>query len=226
MRFREFLRVSVLLFGGAASALAVVSIVGATRADDNLLLYVAFGWWVVAAIAGMWLGRRLAATPGIGRLLGEARSTTTLPELEPGAVLFNRLWPLAVLAVVSGAVGFFIPQVPIVATGYALLVALWWRRQSAAVEAIELRDGIEYWFDRSSPFGGPRLLRLPGMRKIEPQAGDGKPRPLTRGSSSVLPAAAHRLGLDRDGKTRSLAPGSLGVVPAAAHRLGLERPRD
>lgn len=171
MRFREFLRMSVLLFGGAASALAVVSIVGTTRAEDNLLLYVALGWWIVAAIAGLVLGRRLAATPGIGRLLADARSTTTLPELEPGAVLFNRLWPLAVVAVVAGAAGFFIPQVPVVGTGYALLVALWWRRQSAAVEAIELRDGVEYWFDRSAPFGAPRLLRLPGMRKIAPQPG-------------------------------------------------------
>ena len=171
MRVRDYLRTSVLLFGGAASALAVVSIVATTREEDNVLLYVALGWWIVAAAAGLWLGRRLAATPGIGRLLGEARSTNSLPELEPGAVLFNRLWPLAVLAVAAGAIGFFIPQVPVIATGYALLAALWWRRQSAAVAAIEGRDGVEFWFDRSSPFGGPRLLRLPGMRKIEPQAG-------------------------------------------------------
>jgi hypothetical protein len=31
VRFRDFLRVAVLLFGGAATALAVVSVVGATR---------------------------------------------------------------------------------------------------------------------------------------------------------------------------------------------------
>ena len=182
MRFREFLRVAVLLFGGAATALSLVSIVGATRADDSLLLFVALGWWIVAALAGLWLGRRLSATPGIGRLLSEARSTTTLPELEPGAVLFNRLWPLAVLAVAAGAVGFFVPQVPVVGTGYALLVALWWRRQSAAVAAIELRDGVEFWFDRSAPYGAPRLLRLPGMRKIEPQAGSEREAAPVRGA--------------------------------------------
>jgi hypothetical protein len=182
MRFRDFLRVSVLLFGGAASALAVVSIVGARREDENLLLYVALGWWVVAAALGLWLGRRLAATPGIGRLLAEARSTNSLPELEPGAVLFNRLWPLAVLAVAAGALGFYVAQVPVVATGYALLVALWWRRQSAAVAAIELRDGVEFWFDRSSPFGAPRLLRLPGMRKIAPQAGSEREAAPVRGA--------------------------------------------
>jgi hypothetical protein len=168
VRFRDFLRVAVLLFGGAATALAVVSVVGATRADDNLLLFVGLGWWVAAAGVGLWLGRHGAATPGIGRLLAEARKTSTLPELEPGAVLFNRLWPLAAVTVASGAVGFFIPQVPAVATGYALVMALMWRRQSAAVAAIEGRDGIEFWFDRSSPFGPPKLLRLPGMRKIEP----------------------------------------------------------
>ena len=171
MRFRDFLRVSVLLCGGAASALAVVSVAGAAGAADTLLLLVALGWWVTAAAAGLWLGRRMAVTPGIGRLLANAKSTTTLPELEAGTVLYNRLWPLALLAVASGAAGLFIPQVPIVATGYALLVALWWRRQSAAVAAIEDRDGVQFWFDRTAPYGAPRLLRLPGMRKIEPQAG-------------------------------------------------------
>ena len=168
MRFRDFLRVAVLLFGGAATALAVVSIVGATRDESTALLIVALGWWVAAAVIGLWLGRRPAPTPGIAGLLAAARKSTSLPELEPGALLFNRLWPLAVLAVAAGALGFFVPQVPAVATGYAVLVALTWRRQSSAVAAIEGRDGIEFWFDKSSPFGPPKLLRLPGLRKIEP----------------------------------------------------------
>lgn len=169
MRFRDFLRVSVLLFGGAATTLAVVSIAGANRQDDNTLLYVAVGWWVLAAVAGLWLGRRRSTTtPGIARLLADARKATSMPELEPGAVMFNRLWPLAVLWVGSAALGLFLPQVPAVATGYSLLMALSWRNQSAAVAAIEQRDGIEFWFERSSPFGPPQLLRLPGLRKIEP----------------------------------------------------------
>ena len=170
MRFKEFLRVAVLLFGGAATALAVVSIGGAARAEDNVLPIVAVAWWLAAALIGLWLGRRPAATPGIGRLLADARAATSLPELEPGAVLFNRLWPLAVITVVAGVVGVFVPQVPGIATGYALLVALTWRRQSAAVAAIEDRDGVQFWFDRSSPFGGPRLVRTPGLRKVEPPA--------------------------------------------------------
>jgi hypothetical protein len=168
VRFRDLLRVSVLLFGGAASALAIVSVVGAAEEETNTLVYVAAVWWCLATLAGLWLGRRTATTPGIATLLVEARSTNTLPELEPGTVLFNRLWPLIVLAIGSAVIGFFIPQVPAIATGYCLLVALLWRKQSRAVEAIEGRDGVEFWLDKTSPFARPRLLRLPGMRRLEP----------------------------------------------------------
>jgi hypothetical protein len=168
MRFREFLRVAVLLFGGAATALAVVSVLSATRDDDTSLILFAAGWWVAAAVLGLWFGRGASTTAGIARLLSGARSSTSLPELEPGTVLFNRLWPLALIAVVAGGLGFLVPQVPVVATGYALIAALSWRRQHAAVAAIELRDGVEFWFDRSSPFKQPRLVRVPGLRKIAP----------------------------------------------------------
>ena len=168
MRFRDFLRVSVLLFGGAATALAVVSVLAASREDDTTVVVVAAVWWTAAGLGGLWYGRRLVASPYIARLLASATRANALPELEPGAVIFNRLWPLAVLAIASGGLGFFFPQVPMIATGYALLVALLWRRQSSAVAAIEGRDGVEFWFDRSSPFGPPKLLRLPGLRKIDP----------------------------------------------------------
>jgi hypothetical protein len=170
VRFRDFLRVSVLLFGGAATGLALVSVLGAADEDTNTLVYVAAIWWCLATLAGLWLGRRLTVTPGIAGLLAEARRTNTLPELEPGSVLFNRLWPLIVLALAAAAIGFFVPQVPAIATGYCLLVALLWRNQSRAVEAVEGRDGVEFWLDKTSPFGGPRLVRLPGLRKIAPDA--------------------------------------------------------
>jgi hypothetical protein len=28
---------------------------------------------------------------------------------------------------------------------------------------------VEFWLDRSSPFERPKLLRLPGLRKSEPE---------------------------------------------------------
>ena len=168
MRFRDFLRVSVLIYGAAATALGIVSIVGATRADTNTLVYVAAVWWCVAVLAGLWLGRRPETTESIGTLLADARVTNSLPQMEPASVMFNRLWPVAVAVVLAGGVGFYVPQVPVIATGFFLLVALLWRRQSSAVAAIEGRDGVEFWFDRTSPLGAPQLLRLPGLRRIEP----------------------------------------------------------
>ena len=85
MRFRDFLRVSVLLYGGAATALAVVSVVGATRADTNTLVYVAAVWWCVAALVGLWLGRRLATdrrhrAPAGGRAQRPTRFRSSSPE--------------------------------------------------------------------------------------------------------------------------------------------------
>ena len=95
MRFPDFLRTCVLLFAGAATALAAVAIAGASAKDDRTLLYFALGWWAIAAVGGLWLGRRPEVTQGIGRALAGARTQPALPELEPGAILFNRLWALA-----------------------------------------------------------------------------------------------------------------------------------
>ncbi len=167
MRFVDFLRTAVLLFGAAGTALAVVAVAGATRDDDTLALAVAVGWWALAAAAGLWLGRRLRPTPGIGRLLAGARSTNTLPELEPGNVIFNRLWPLGLFTLVAGGVAFLVPPVPAIAAGYAIGVSLTWRRQAAAVQAIEDRDGVRFYFDRTPAFGAPKLVRTPGLRKLE-----------------------------------------------------------
>ncbi len=148
--------------------LAIVAIAGATGEEDQTLIFVAVGWWAIASAVGLWIGRRMAPTPGIARLVAGARATNTLPEIEPGAIIFNRLWPLAVLTVVSGALAFLVPQVPAIAAGYAIGIALTWRKQASGVQAIEDRDGARFYFDRTSPFGAPKLVRTPGLRKIEP----------------------------------------------------------
>jgi hypothetical protein len=168
VRFVDFLRTAVLLFAGAATALAVVAVAGANALDDTTALAFSVSWWAVAAIAGLWLGRRMQPSPGIARLLAGARATNTLPEVEPGSVIFSRLWPLGLGTLVTGAVAFVWPQPAAIAAGYALGVALTWRRQASAVQAIEDRDGVRFHVDRSSPFGPPKLIRTPWARKIEP----------------------------------------------------------
>ena len=162
----------MLLFGAAATALAVVAIAGAQAHDDVPLLYVALGWWFVAATGGLWLGRRAAVTESIGRLLADARTTPLLPELEPGTILINRLWAFGLATIVAGGIAFLIPQVPAMAAGFALAAALAWRRQASAVLAIEERDGVRFYIEHSSPFAPTKLLRTPGFRKNEPSPTD------------------------------------------------------
>ena len=168
MPFTDFLRTTVLLSAGAATALAVVAIAGARADDDRTVLYFALGWWTLAALIGLWLGRRPEVTAGIGRLLASARATQTLPELQPGTVVFNRLWALLLLTIAAGAVAFLIPQVPAIAAGYCLLLALAWRRQPSAVEAVEQRDGVRFYVEPGSPFRPTQLARTPGFRRNEP----------------------------------------------------------
>jgi hypothetical protein len=168
MRFTDFLRTAVLLFAGAATALAAVSIAGAQSKGDTTLLYVAVAWWVAAAIAGLWLGRRIETSQGIGRLLADARHSPTLPEQEPGRTVVNRLWPLLIAIAAAAGIAFLIPQVPAIGAGYALLVALGWRKQSRAVAAIEDRDGVRFYVEHSSPIAPTKLVRTPWMRRIEP----------------------------------------------------------
>jgi uncharacterized membrane protein YbhN (UPF0104 family) len=172
VRFGDFLRTSVLLFGAAATACAIVAIAGARAKNDNSVLYLALGWWLVAAVVGLWFGRRREATEGIARLLSDARTTPLLPELEPGTVLFNRLWSFGLVTVIAGALAFLFPQVPAIWTGFTLMVGLAWRKQPSAVLAIEERDGVRFYVERVSPFKPTRLLRTPGFRKNEPAPTD------------------------------------------------------
>lgn len=168
MLFRDFLRVAVTLFGAAATVLAVVAWFGAYDEDTWAPLYFAVGWWLVATAGGLWLGRGYGPTDQIGKLLASARNADAIPEIEPGRIVVNRLWALGLVTLLSGGVAFLIPQIPAVAAGYSIGVALTWRNQARAVQAIEERDGVRYYMDRTSPIAGPRLLRTPGLRKIEP----------------------------------------------------------
>jgi hypothetical protein len=164
MRFPEFLRTTVLISAAAATALAAVTIAGASGAGDDLLVPFAAAWWVIAGLIGTWLGRRPSASSQIAALLANARTQPTLPELNPGRTVLNRLWPLLLCTVGAGALAFLLPQVPAVATGFAIIWALAWRRQASAVTAIEERDGARFYVQRTSPLRPIRLVRTPGFR--------------------------------------------------------------
>ncbi len=168
MRFVDLLRVTVLLSAGAATALAVVCVAGASAAGDAGPVLVSAAWWVAAMAIGIVTGRRAQTSPPVARALAEARAATALPEQRPGLVVLNRLWPLLASTVLAGAVAFLVPQVPGIAAGFAIIWALAWRRQDAAVLAIEERDGVTFFVERTSPVQAIRLLRTPGFRREVP----------------------------------------------------------
>lgn len=163
MRFTEFLRTTVLLSAGSATLLGILTVIAVGRAFDPIVVYVAAAWWLVAVLVGIWLGRRAEASPPIARLLAGARTRSTLPELRPGSTVLNRLWPLLFSTLAAGLVAFVLPQVAAVAAGFAIIWALAWRRQERAVAAIEERDGVRFYVDKTSPVSPIQLIRTPGF---------------------------------------------------------------
>jgi hypothetical protein len=164
VRFADFLKTTVLISAAAASALAAVTLAGAIGTGDDLVVPVAAGWWLIAGVIGVWMGRRAETSPPIANLLASARMQGSLPEVNPMRTVLNRLWPLLLSTIGAGAVAFVLPQVPAVATGFAVIWALAWRRQASAVTAIEERDGARFYVVRTSPFKPIQLIRTPGFR--------------------------------------------------------------
>jgi hypothetical protein len=173
VRFVDFLRTTVLLSAGAATALALITVLAAGADNDSLTAEVALGWWLIAIVVGLRLGRRAHTSPPIAGLLAGAQASTTLPEHRPSAILINRLWPLALFTLLSGGLAFLAPQIPGIAAGFAIIWALAWRRQDAAVAAIEERDGASFWVRRTSPVRPIALVRTPGFKAARPERAGG-----------------------------------------------------
>ena len=49
------------------------------------------------------------------------------------------------------------------AAGFAIIWALAWRRQEAAVAAIEERDAVRFYVEKTSPLSRSQLVRTPGF---------------------------------------------------------------
>lgn len=163
----------MLLSAGAATALALVTVLAlGTKSEEELLAF-GIGWWVLAAVIGLRLGRRAETNPPIARLLADAKASTVLPENHPGGVLINRLWPLLGFTLLAGGLAFLAPQIPGIAAGFAIIWALAWRRQDAAVAAIEERDGAFFYVQRTSPVRPIALERTPGFKALRPERTNG-----------------------------------------------------
>jgi hypothetical protein len=178
MAFCDLLRMTVLLAAGAATALAAVTVISATGADDTMTLYVAAGWWVVALWGGIVLGRPGRASEVMAPALAQARTATALPSLgNPTRAALARLWPLAAFAVIAGGLGLVYSGVAAIGTGFALGAALTLRAREGAVAAIEERDGVRFYVEPGSALQPVKLIRTPGLRRDRPPPGHPPPPP-------------------------------------------------
>jgi hypothetical protein len=164
MPFSDLLRVTVLLTGAEATALATITAIAANRDADTTTLIVAATWWLVALAAGLFLGRPARAAESLRDALAGARTATSLPPDSPARISFTRLWPIALTAIVAGVLGVFFPGVAAIGAGYALLVSLAWHSREAAVLAIEQRDGVKFYVVPNSALRPIQLVRAPGLR--------------------------------------------------------------
>jgi len=173
VRFVDFLRSTVVLSAGAATALAAVTVLSAGTKADTQLAAIAVGWWLLATASGLRIGRGTRTSSSIARLLAAAQVSSSLPEHHPEGVLLNRLWPLALFTLLSGGLALLAPQIPGIAAGFAIIWALSWRHQDAAVAAIEERDGVCFYVRHTSPVRPIALVRTPGFKAARPERADG-----------------------------------------------------
>ena len=165
MPYTDLLRVTVLLTGAEATALAAITAVAANRDGDTRTLIVAAAWWLIALV-----DRLLPRPPEPRRRRpprhprpGPHRDLAAARDARPGSPL-ARLWPIAVTAIAAGVLGVFFPGVAAIGAGYALLVSLAWHSREAAVLAIEQRDGVKFYVVPNSALRPIQLVRTPGLR--------------------------------------------------------------
>jgi hypothetical protein len=162
--YTDLLRVTVLLTGAEATALATITAIAANRDSDTRTLIVAAVWWLLSLAIGFYIGRPSRAAEALRDILARAKTATSLPVETPARISFGRLWPIALTAIAAGVLGVFFPGVAAIGAGYALLVSLAWHSREGAVLAIEQRDGVKFYVVPNSALQPIQLVRTPGLR--------------------------------------------------------------
>ena len=164
MPYTDLLRTTVFITGAEATVLGAISAISVGGEPSGTTVIVALAWWAIAIILGFWMGRPERAREDMRDPLARAKTATSLPSESPARIALQRLWPIAVTAIVAGGLGLFFPGVAIIGTGYALIVSLAWHTREAAVQAIEERDGVRFFVVPNSALKPIELVRTPGLR--------------------------------------------------------------
>jgi len=164
MPYTELLRFTVIVTAAEATILGAISAISVGGDPSPTTAIIALAWWAIALILGFWLGRPERAREDMRTPLAKAKMATSLPQESPARIAIQRLWPIALTAIIAGGLGLFFPGVAIIGTGYALIVSLSWHTREAAVQAIEERDGIRFFVVPTGAFSPVKLVRTPGLR--------------------------------------------------------------
>ena len=148
--FVDFRRISDAQRGAATALALVTGLAGAVELGPRRVAIVSGGGsW--PRVIGMRLGRRARDQPAdraaAGRARRRARAARAAPRRDPA----QQAVAAVVFTLVAGGLAFLAPQIPGIAAGFAIIWALAWRRQDAAVAAIEERDGACFYVRRTSP---------------------------------------------------------------------------
>ena len=103
MPYTELLRFTVFVTGAEATVLGAISAISVGGEPSPTTLIVAAAWWVISVILGFWLGRPERARDDVREPLSRARTATSLPSQSPGRITLQRLWPIAVTAIIAAA---------------------------------------------------------------------------------------------------------------------------
>ena len=166
MPFTDLLRISVFITGAEATVLGAISAIAVGGEPSSTTVIVALAWWAIAIIIGFWMGRPERARDDMRDPLAKAKTATSMPQEAPTRVALQRLWPVAVTAIIAGGLGLFFPGVAVIGAGYALIVSLAWHTREAAVLAIEQRDGVKFYVVPNSGLRPIELVRTPGLRSV------------------------------------------------------------
>ncbi|MGK2954688.1 MAG: hypothetical protein ACSLFI_03325 [Solirubrobacterales bacterium] len=168
MPFADLLRSTVFLTAGGATALAAIAVIGAQRDFNPTILIVGAVWWITAAWIGLSMGQADKTEESMREVLANSKTVTPGGQQaqlsDPGRIAWGRLWPILAAVATAGGLGIVFPEIAVIGSGFALLVAMAWRNREAAVLAIEQRDGVRFLIEAGSPFKPVKLIRTPGFR--------------------------------------------------------------
>jgi len=142
---------------GAATNARRLTVAAAVVDRRCELVFVAAGWCWPSALIGASSGPPRPVSPADRQGPRRRQGATMMPEHRPGAVHREPSVAAVLSTIAAGILGIVAPQIPAIATGFAIIWA-WAGGETRAGLAIEERDGVSNFSSRP-PRPSPIKLR-------------------------------------------------------------------